>query len=454
MQLHNTYKDVELKLLGTYMASPDLFNKVLHLVSEGIFTKSLTKSAYKIIKAFHHQGTIPDHSLVFAQLKAHGFSKDECTEIFNAQSDYTILNQPEAYVDILFKNYVASYLLPILSSTHEKLLAETGDSLELMDSISESINKVNLVVNNVSKDKLSADIFDEAVQRIMDLKNNVIENTGFTFGLKELDSKTGGIAKGITIVGAVPGAGKTSLIVNILVSNVIYGNTPTLFFSIEMPSIDIMTNIIANRTDINSRALRQGDVNEGELMSINSMKDCIKANFVIDDNGGVTWQYIEAKLKDFRKKNKVPMSQTILCPIDYLQLIGNTADETKGTTDEWRISKICKELTRIAKSENVAIVLLSQLSRPPKGEVPRPKMSDLKGSGAIEACAILVLLLFRPEYSGILTDDNGRDLRGLCEINPAKGRYIKPEPVYVKFVGKYSKFEDCDDNLSSSDSAF
>jgi len=131
------------------------------------------------------------------------------------------------------------------------------------------------------------------------------------------------------------------------------------------------------------------------------------------------------------------MTQTILCPIDYLQLMSNTADEIKGTSDEQRISKICKELTRITKSENVAIVLLSQLSRPPKGEIPRPKMSDLKGSGAIEANAILVLLLFRPEYSNILQDENGRDLRGLCEINPAKGRYIKPEPVYVRFEGKY-----------------
>lgn len=445
--------EIELKLLGTYMENPDLFEKSIHLVSEGIFLRPVTKSIYQITKAFHSQGTKPDHSLIFAQLKTRGFSKADCSIVFSAQSEFLYSRQPEHYVDILFRNSVANYLLPLLQSTQQQLTNESGDSLELMDKLSENINKVNLVVNNVSKEKLSTDVFDETVQRILDLKNNVIENTGFTFGLKEVDSKTGGIIKGITIIGAVPGAGKTSLIINILVSNVIEKSVPTMFFSIEMPSIDIMTNIIANKSNINSRALRQGDVNDGELISINSMRECIKPNFEIDDNGGVTWQYIEAKLKSFRKKNKIPISQTILCPIDYLQLMSNSADEIKGTSDEQRISKICKELTRITKSENVAIVLLSQLSRPPKGEVPRPKMSDLKGSGAIEACAILVLLLFRPEYSNIFTDDNGRDLRGLCEINPVKGRYIKPEPVYVKFVGKYSRFEDCD-NLPSSDSVF
>lgn len=446
--------EIELKLLGTYLEAPDLFVNCLHLVSEGIFLRPVTKSSYKIIKAFHEQGTKPDSSLVFAQLKIMGFSKQDCSVILTASFDYNYVNQADKYVDVLFRHYVATYLLPILQDTHSKLSHETGDSLELMDNLSESINKVNLVVNNVSKEKSSLTIFDETVQRILDLKNNVIENTGFTFGLKDVDGRTGGIVKGVNVIGAVPGAGKTSLIINILVSNVIEKSIPTMFFSIEMPAIEIMTNIIANKSSLNSRALRQGDIDDGQLMSINSIREGIKSNFVIDDNGGVTWQYIEAKLKDFRKKNKVPISETILCPIDYLQLISNSADETKGTTEEQRISKICKELTRIAKSENVAIVLLSQLSREGgKRESPRPKMSDLKGSGAIEACAILILLLFRPEYSGIKTDENGRDLTGLCEINPVKGRYIKPEPVYVKFIGKHSRFEDCD-NLPSSESTF
>jgi len=442
--------EIELKLLGTYMDTPDLFEKCIHLVSEGIFLRPVTKASYKIIKALHEQGTKPDAAIVFAQLKIKGFSKTDCSVIFTASFDYQYAHQADKYVDILFRHYVATYLLPILQDTHSKLSSETGDSLELMDSLSESINKVNLVVNNVAKDKLVTEIFDETVQRILDLRNNVIENTGFTFGLKDVDSKTGGIVKGVTVIGAVPGAGKTSLIINILVSNVIEASVPTVFFSIEMPAIEIMTNIIANKSNINSRALRQGDIDDGQMMSINSIKESLKSNFVIDDNGGVTWQYIEAKLKDFRKKNKIVATQTILCPIDYLQLMSNSADEIKGTSDEQRISKICKELSRISKNENIAFVLLSQLSRPPKGEVPRPKMSDLKGSGAIEANAILVLLLFRPEYSGIKQDDQGRDLTGLCEINPAKGRYIKPEPVYVKFVGKHSKFEDYIDPIGSS----
>jgi replicative DNA helicase len=328
-------------------------------------------------------------------------------------------------------------------SCYTQLTNYTGDAVDVMNKMKDVITQVDLILNNASTDKSVKDIFDETLKRIMDLKNNVIENTGYSFGLTQVDAKTGGLMKGVNVIGALPGAGKTSLVVNIIKTNAIDSIVPTLFFSIEMPAVEIMTNIIANDTSINSRALRQGDVDDGAIMSINSMSSKIKNNLSIDDNGNVTWQYVEAKVRAFKKKNKVTPDKTSIVIIDYLQLMSNSADEIKGTTEEQRIAKICKELTRIAKSENCAIVLLSQLSRDGgKRENPRPKMSDLKGSGAIEACAILILLLFRPEYHGILTDEKGNDLTGLCEINPVKGRYIKPEPVYVRFEGKYSKFSD------------
>ena len=166
--------DIEFKLIGTYMDTPDLFEKCQHLVSDGIFTTPVTKMSYKIIKALHQQGTKPDASLVFAQLKASGFPQSDCSTIMSASFEYSYVHQTEKYVDILFKNSVAKYLLPILQNTHQKLTSETGDALELMDGLSESINKINLVVNNVSKEKSSLTIFDETVQRILDLKNNVI----------------------------------------------------------------------------------------------------------------------------------------------------------------------------------------------------------------------------------------------------------------------------------------
>lgn len=77
-------------------------------------------------------------------------------------------------------------------------------------------------------------------------------------------------------------------------------------------------------------------------------------------------------------------------------------------------------------------------------------MSDLKGSSAIEANAVTILLLFRPEYHRIYEAD-GKNYRGICEINIAKGRFVNPEPLYVKFAGEYSLFQDEDSNDIKTD---
>lgn len=436
---------IENNLLGAYLNNPDLFAKCSHLVSQNIFSQRHTKWAYKAIKHLHEQGIKPDVTLLFVKAKEGGLPQADCAKIASfIDPPYEYISQPEQYVTILFKESVAKFLYPIFESSAKKLSDYSDDAIDVLSEVKEAITKVELVLNNVSKEKDVKVVFDEAVKRIEDLKSGEVKQNGFSFGLTELDAKTGGINTGINIIGAVPGSGKTSLLINIIIQNAIHDNKPIMFFSLEMPAIEIMTNMIANFAQINSRALRQGDVDAGQEMTIKTMRDRLKNNFVIDDTGGISWQYIEAKTRAFRKSRKIPMNEPILCMIDYLQLMTNSADEWKGTNDEQRISITCNQLTRISKNDNLATILLSQLSRPEKDrKTPRPRMSDLKGSGAIEACAILILLMFRPDYHGITEDEQGRDLRGLCEINPVKGRYIKPEPVYARFIGKYSQFLDC-----------
>lgn len=440
--MQKTLTEYEYALLGAYRFNPDLFEPCAHLVSTNLFSTNLTKIGYAIIKRLHEQGITADIMVIHSELSKSGLPKSEVAICAQWSDKYLSQSDVVYYVTSLFSESVAKHLAPKLQAAYSKLTSNPLDSLDVMEELKGAITQVELALNNVSHEKKVGDIFDETLQRIIDLKNNVVQQNGFTFGLKELDARTGGINKGINVIAATPGGGKTSLIINIIMHNAIDDNVPVLFFSLEMPAVEIMTNIIANYTEINSRALRQGSVEDMDIERIATMKQRLKDNFTIDDTGGITWQYLESKVKAFRKKNKIPINQTILVLIDYLQLMSNSLDEKKLSNEE-RIEVRCNELARMSKNLNMATVLLSQFSRMEKDrKVPRPRMTDLKGSGAIEACAILILLLFRPDLHEIYTDEKGNNLRGLCEINPVKGRYIKPEPVYAKFIGKYSKFED------------
>lgn len=434
--------EVQCKLLGAYMENSDVFEKIENLIRPQLFTTSVLRKSYEIIKAYHVRNIKPDISLIYKALIKSGFSQSDCV-IVTSFGEHTYLpeNKVIEYVESLFGDYVSIYLSNAFKGAINNF--KSSDPIVEMNKVKDAITTVELALNNVSKDKSIYTVFDETVKIMNDLKDGTVTSTGFSWGLRDLDKKSGGICPGVSVVAAVPGAGKTSLIINAIIANAINKGLPTLFFSLEMKSSDIMINIISHVKEINSRALRQGDIDDAQMLSILEIKKRLNDNFTIDDTDGITWQQVETKIKAFRKKHKIPITTTILVMIDYIQKMRNTPDEMRSLSKEERMETICNELARVAKHENIALAEVSQFSRETgKRDIPRPKMSDLKGSAAIEQNAILILLMYRPDYHGEMTGKNGIDLRGLCEINIAKGRFVHPEPVYAKFEGKYSRFID------------
>ena len=85
-------------------------------------------------------------------------------------------------------------------------------------------------------------------------------------------------------------------------------------------------------------------------------------NLTIDETGGITWQYFETKIREFRRKHMIPKGENILGMLDYLQLLKNSPDEMKMSKEE-RVEHIMTEIMRVCKHENVCLVLLSQFSR-------------------------------------------------------------------------------------------
>src|SRR6202000_1550409 len=93
---------------------------------------------------------------------------------------------------------------------------------------------------------------------------------------------------------------------------------------------------------------------------------------------------------------------------------------------------------------------LSQLSRAVEnrpGASKRPMLSDLRESGSIEQDADMVLFLYRPEYYGLEVDEDNMPTQGVGEVIIAKHRNGETGRVRLKFVGKYVKFTDLDQDM-------
>ncbi|MBS1625438.1 MAG: DnaB-like helicase C-terminal domain-containing protein, partial [Bacteroidetes bacterium] len=114
---------------------------------------------------------------------------------------------------------------------------------------------------------------------------------------------------------------------------------------------------------------------------------------------------------------------------------------------EQEISQISRSLKGLAKELNVPVIALSQLSRATetRGGSKKPILSDLRESGAIEQDADIVIFLYRGEYYGLLTDEDGMDLKGIAEIIIAKHRNGPLKTVKARFIDRFAKFADFDE---------
>jgi replicative DNA helicase len=117
--------------------------------------------------------------------------------------------------------------------------------------------------------------------------------------------------------------------------------------------------------------------------------------------------------------------------------------EGGGDNRVQELSKITRSLKGLAREIHAPVIALSQLSRSveTRGGDKRPQLSDLRESGAIEQDADIVSFIYRPDYYGITTDEDGQSFNGIGEIIIAKHRNGSLERVRLRFVPEYARFE-------------
>ena len=103
---------------------------------------------------------------------------------------------------------------------------------------------------------------------------------------------------------------------------------------------------------------------------------------------------------------------------------------------------ISQQIKAMAKELKIPVIVLSQLSRSneKRGDVnEKPKLSDLRDSGAIEQDADVVFLLRRPSRSA--GAKNSDDLT-LAIVDIAKNRNGETGEVNMSFIREYTRFID------------
>lgn len=234
----------------------------------------------------------------------------------------------------------------------------------------------------------------DALERAHARKDGI---SGVSTGFLDIDQHTRGLQPStVVVLGARPGMGKTSLAINIATNAAMTGKSVG-FFSLEMPSEELLLRMLSAAAHINGHQMQSGFLGERDWQRIAEAMDTLLRYAVhIDETPGITLFDVRSRARRLRAEHGVD-----LILIDYLQLMGTTGRQDNRSL---AIGEITGGLKTLAKELKIPVVLLSQLNREQEKRGTRPRLSDLRDSGSIEQDADIVMFLHRGDEDEAITE--------------------------------------------------
>jgi len=271
-------------------------------------------------------------------------------------------------------------------------------------------------------------MFSDVLEHIELLEERGSEITGLETGFVDLDKKLAGLQPAnLVVIAARPAMGKSSLALGIGI-HVAKKAEPVAFFSLEMSKEELVQRILSHEGRVDSMKLRSGQLGPLWKRVVDAAGRMYKAPIFVDDSPVVTVTDIRAKCRRLKRKKGLS-----LVVVDYLQLMQASTRENR----QQEISEITRNLKNLARELSVPVIAVSQLNRSLEArEDKRPRLSDLRESGAIEQDADVVMFIYRHEYY----HPEDPDKRGIAEVIVAKHRAGSTGPVEMTFQPEFTRF--------------
>lgn len=349
------------------------------------------------------------------------------------------------YADIVREKFILRRMIQTCTSVIQRAYTEQNDVDGLLDEVERDILQV-------SEDRIDPpsrqikELVTTAIATIEDFFHRRGALTGLATGFTDLDAMTSGLHGGEMIVlAARPSMGKTSLAMNIAEHVAVHLGQPVGVFSLEMTAESLVMRMLCSLSRVNLRSIREGFMSERDFPKlITATGKLSSAPLYLDDTPGLSILQARARARRMWQQSGIK-----LFVIDYLQLLHSTARRSDQNRQQ-EIADISSGIKNLAKELNVPIIVLSQLNREVERDKSRkPKLSDLRESGAIEQDADLVGILYKADPANpkkaAPTEDDEEDTAG-ADATPvnlliAKQRNGPTGDVHLTFQRSFTRFE-------------
>lgn len=429
-------EEAERYILGCMMLDSSIVDQILTEISSEDFHNRANKNVMLAIETIAKNEQEVDQLTVLNELERANTleATGGIDYLYSLVESIPSVANIDVYLSVLHEKTLERKLLETVNTIADDILK--GDD-NINDLLVKSEKNIMDVINGqrVSDFKRIDLLTDGVIDIIEENKNKEGNLVGLDTGYPELNSLTSGFKKNeLIILAARPSIGKSTLALN-FAANVCKNKKHVALFSLEMGHDQLIMRLLSTYSGLSLNKIVSGNLNDEEMRLLMQARTTInKFPLYIDQSSTTNLRDIKAKCLKLKREGHLDF-----IIIDYLQLL--SSGENKANRVE-EVSKISRGLKEMARTFEIPVLALSQLSRGiEQREDKRPVLADLRESGSIEQDADIVMFLHREVPKKQEGEDTTKVVRSAkTELIIAKNRQGVTDSCNLIFKGSQSVF--------------
>ena len=421
--------EAEASVLSALLIDNESIHRVTGVTAEAFYTGAYA-DVFRAIQTLAAAGKAFDIITVYDQLQQ--MEKPQELAELHALAQYVpSAGNLRRYAEIVISKYQSRRLLKVASEIMDLAIAP-GTAAEQVDAAQMLLAKLATVKSKREPQHINQSLSDY-LALLQDLSEG--KNPAISTGINGLDRiLNGGIRRGeMMVIGARPKHGKTALA--LALARNMARDYSVLFISQEMPVMQLMHRHTAAMGSVDlGRILRADATDSGMWACVGEAATRLgQLNLVHDDQSAQSLLDIRRKAMQVKRQHGLDVLF-----VDFLQLMQGAGEDNRNR----ELDVISNGLKALAMDLQIGVVVLSQMSRKADESYHHPTMTYLRDSGAIEAAADQIALLFTDHAHPMSTKQDS--FLGFSQLEIVAHRNGGTGVVPLSFRGMYQQIDDWD----------
>jgi replicative DNA helicase len=399
--------EAEQEILGTLIARPETLTAVLPILSDEHFGEPLHATLYRAVCAAVEAQQTPSLAIMRQHLGTRNIETDLGGVSLGKYLARLVANAPPpvglAATAGIVRDLWAIRQIAAVAGDIARDRVEGFDPTAYLSAKFAQLDEIRAALSDRERTSATAgQAGQEVVQWIESHLQGQAETLPST-GLRSLDGEIGG---GLHPASLIVIAARTSMGKSILGTEIADAlsreDRGTVYHSLEMPRRQVAARQISSRLQRRGYRIPYGSIIKGDV-SVELAEQVAAVSHDmhgephwIEDAGGVTIGQIaatsERRMNAFVRKG-IKLGAVI---IDHAHKVASSRNDRNG---EAEVREVSAGALALAKRLEVPVILLAQCNRQTEGrDDKRPGPADLRGSGALEEDADVLIFPYRPAY--------------------------------------------------------